>query len=103
MVLHKISIGKLTLLDDMSIKIIDILNDEHYPRLYYPLDHTIRNKGLLTLCSPHYVKPLSRLLVNARKLITMVNRNDNTIIPNKYCVKRELISEFDGEFETQLV
>lgn len=98
--LHKVSIGNLAVLDDMSVKIIDVLNDEHYLNLFYLIDGAVRNEGLLTLCSPHYVKSFSRILTNTRKSITTVNQNDSTIIPNKGGVTRVMIANFDGEFET---
>ena len=101
--LHKVSIGKLVLLDNISVHIIDVLHDEHYLRMYYPLDDAILNKGLLTLCIPHYLKQFSELLTNARKSITTVNQNDNTIISSKDGVKIQTVVEFDGDFEELII
>ena len=81
--IYKVSIGKLVMLDDMSAKITDVLHDERYLRLYYPLDDAIRNKEYLTLCSTCYVHKLSSLLKETRKTIKTDNLSKGTIIPNK--------------------
>ena len=45
----------------ISVKIEDVIHNEHYIRLYYPTNQRLRNKGDLTLIHPSYCQYFSRL------------------------------------------
>ena len=51
----------------------DIISDDEYIRIYYPLDDTINNKGMLTLVTPVYAHNMSKLLTISNK--GMVSEN----------------------------
>ena len=51
----------LRLLQDMKALERDILQDPEYIKRYYLVDDAIRNKGKLTLISPYYIEPFSKL------------------------------------------
>ena len=74
---------KINILDDMSASIINLVNDKEYLQMYYPTDFTIRNKGNLTLITPHYVSQLSVLLKLSSNKIQLNNYTNDTIIPDK--------------------
>ena len=50
------------MLENMSVKVIDIVDNINYIRLYYPQDDALRNKGSLTLVSPKYIKHMLQIL-----------------------------------------
>ena len=45
---YKVTTSKFKILDYMTEILQDIVNNNQYIRMYYPLDDDIRNKGYLT-------------------------------------------------------
>ena len=58
------------MLENMSVKVIDIVDNISYIRLYYPQDDALRNTGSLTLVSPKYIKHVSQILKVVNSSIT---------------------------------
>ena len=74
---------KSEILEDMSVQISDVIENERYLRLYYPLDDATRNKGKLTLLHPEYCDIFSCLLKLILKRINKTWDTDEKIIPDK--------------------
>ena len=75
--------NKLSILEDMSVHISEVIDNTRYIRLYYPLDDAIRNRGQLTLLRPEYCDNFSFLLKLIFKRIKNCGDKDETIIPDK--------------------
>ena len=74
--------AKINILDSMSTSIINLLKDKKYLQMYYPTDFAIRNKGSLTLITPHYASHLSALLKLSSDKIQLNNYTNETVIPD---------------------
>ena len=67
--LNMIYESKHTMLENMSVKVIDIVDNINYVRMYYPQDDALRNKGSLTLVLPKYIKHMSQIMKVANSSI----------------------------------
>ena len=72
----------------------DIVHDEIYMRLYYPLDESIRNRGNLTLIHPSYCHTFSSVLQNIKKILKYMMDENNIAIPNKEIIKERLQQKY---------
>ena len=80
---NKFYAAKSIILDDMTVVAEDIMCNEHYVRMYYPLDDRLRNEGRLTLIHPNYCKQMSELLKNITRVISNRFEVLDEVIPNK--------------------
>ena len=84
---YKIANAYIKMLKDTSCTIQQILTEEIYLRLYYPMDDAIRNKGDLTLLYPLHIDNMSQLLLFlTTHTIDEILGNKVNAIPNKSTV-----------------
>ena len=83
-------IEKLTILSDMCVNVKDVLHNDKYMRLYYPLDEEIRNRGKLTLIHPLYCDLFSSILCNIKEVIKCMVETSNDVIPDKDLIKQRM-------------
>ena len=57
---------QMQVISDMCVYSKDVVHDQKYLQLYYPLDEELRNKGKLTLIHPSYCDFFSRILINIK-------------------------------------
>jgi len=81
---------KLTLISDICVNVKDVLHDDKYMRLYYPLSEEIRNKGNLTLIHPLYCGLFSSILNNIKEIIKSMVETSNDVIPDKDSIKKRM-------------
>ena len=89
--------SKHAMLENMSVRVIDIVNNINYIRLYYPQDDALRNKGLLTLVAPLYIKHMSQILKLAYSSIACCTECCSSGIPDKNDVINMVKCAFDTE------
>ena len=70
-------------LEDFVVTEKDIIKDSTYITKYYPIDLALRNKGYLTLISPHYVKYFSDLLKLLSSKAKYHSEDGNKPLPDK--------------------
>ena len=85
--------ARVEMLDDLSVLEKDVLKDSSYITKYYPIDLALRNKGNLTLMSPHYVKHFSDLLKLLSAKCQYHSKDGNDLLPNKNVILK--VSEKD--------
>ena len=67
----------------MSVESEDIICNEYYVRMFYPLDDQMRNNGKLTLIHPSYCKLYSILLKDITSILSNRREFLGEVIPNK--------------------
>ena len=85
---------KQKVISDICVYIKDVVHDEKYVRLYYPIDDDIRNKGKLTLIHPLYCTFFSGILRNIKKVIKYMVDTIGDVIPDKEIVKKRMKSDY---------
>ena len=81
-----ITLEKRMILDDMCVKLIDVIQNENYIRLYYPMDERLKNKGDLTLIDPSYCPHFSGLLQQLKDIFKGIKDTDAVDIPDQQLV-----------------
>ena len=81
----------------MSVNYKDIVHDEKYMRLYYPLDESIRNRGNLTLIHPSYCHTFSSVLENIKRIVKYMMEENNNVIPDKDAIKERLGQKYEND------
>ena len=74
---------KCIILEDMPIEAEDIICNEYYVRMFYPLDTQLRKNGKLTLIQPSYCKLFLALSKNITSILSNRREFLNEVIPNK--------------------
>ena len=74
------------ILDDMCVKLIDVIHNENYIRLYYPCDERLKNKGDLTLIDPAYCPHFSGLLQQLKEIFKGIQ--DTNTASSVDCARR---------------
>lgn len=74
-------------LDDMSVFVQDMINDNDCIWLYYAKRDLIRYRGYFTLIHPMYIKDFSNIIQFLKKWINNGNDNNDFAIPDKTIVK----------------
>ena len=88
---------KLNVIMDMCVDYKDVLHNERYVRLYYPLDESIRNKGNLTLIRPNYCNQFSSILSHIKRIVKYMTEVNDNKIPDKDTIRARLKMEFDSD------
>ena len=94
--------GKLDILNDMRVFIIDVINDAYYINLYIPTDDLVRNRGYMTLISPKFVRDFAYLLGSIQNKLNYGGNSDSFRLPDKEKINKELIYN-DAESDNKQV
>ena len=81
---------KQKIVSDICVYIKDIIHDEDYVRMYYPIDEGIRNKGRLTLIHPLYCSYFSNILNTIKRVIKYMVEKNGDVIPDKEIIKKRM-------------
>ena len=95
--LYQAVVDKLKILENTSCVLSDIVNDEQYIRLYYPLNDAIRNKDYLTLMIPVYANHISKILTMSSKGMIVENEASTTVILQKEGAVRAMEYEMNND------
>ena len=95
--LNNIYEGKKEWLDQMSMFVQDIINDQDYIRLYYANDDCIRNRGSLTLIHPIQGKDFSKILKLLKISLEEYDNQNDTPISDKDIIKNMMKSKMNTE------
>ena len=85
-----VNLEKEEVLMELSVCVEDIIQNQQYVRMYYPLDEEIRNKGQLTLIDPKYIKYFSNVLNYIKEIMEGIESVNNDVIPDKDVIVKRL-------------
>ena len=81
---------KLLMINELSVKIEDVIHNKFYVQMYYPTDEAIRNRGDLTLIEPIYIKYFSNILNNIKQIMEGIDSINKKEIPDQNEVIKRL-------------
>ena len=83
-------IEKELVVNNLSVTIEDVVHNQHYVQMYYPVNEVVRNRGNLTLVDPKYIKFFSNILTDIKKIMEGIDSMNNEEIPDKAVIVKRL-------------
>ena len=71
------------MINELSVKIEDVIHNKFYVQMYYPPDEAIRNQGDLTLIEPIYIQYFSNILTNIKQVMKGIDSINKEEIPDQ--------------------
>lgn len=84
--------GKEQIIIDISVKIEDVIHNEHYIKLYYPTDERLRNERDLILIHPSYCQYFSGLLKGLKETFMIMDKMHPEEIPDKDNIENRVLT-----------
>ena len=87
---NPVRIEKELVVNNLSVTIEDVVHNQHYVQMYYPVNEVVRNRGNLTLVDPKYIKFFSNILTDIKKIMEGIDSMNNEEISDKAVIVKRL-------------